>query len=90
MASKINKHFKMHYLKKMNFKIKCIVKCRVLSTHRSALVNNNVFAALAVKWNYHKYIKFISTQMYVGVHKFVQHQKARNDRIQVEQVCACW
>lgn len=53
---------------------------------RSALVNNNVFAALAVKWNLHKYIKYNSAQLYSSVNKFVQHQKSRNDRIQVEQV----
>ena len=58
-----------------------------LSSFRSALVNNNVFAALAVKWNLHKYIKYNSTQLYSAVNKFVQHQKSRNDRIQVEQVC---
>ena len=64
-----------------------LTKDNSLLFDRSALVNNNVFAALAVKWNYHKYIKFISTQMYESVHRFVQHQKARQDRIQVEQVC---
>ena len=58
-----------------------------LFSFRSALVNNNVFAALAVKWNLHKYIKYNSTQLYSAVNKFVQHQKSRNDRIQVEQVC---
>ncbi|XP_067939419.1 endoribonuclease Dicer-like [Watersipora subatra] len=57
----------------------------ILTDLRSALVNNNVFAALAVKWNFHKYIKFISTQMYERVHRFVLHQKARNDRIQIDQ-----
>ena len=50
------------------------------------MVNNNVFAALAVKWNFHNYIKFVSTQMFDKIHRFVQHQKQRKDRIEVEQV----
>ena len=77
---------------KMNlFKYRIIMRynvsqCYYCTIYRSALVNNNVFAAFAVKWNFHKYIKVISTEMYASVHKFVQHQKSRQDRIQVEQV----
>ena len=46
----------------------------VLTDLRSALVNNNIFACLAVKWNFHKYFKAISPQLFVLIEKFVLWQ----------------
>ena len=62
----------------------------ILTDLRSALVNNNIFAALAVKWNFHKYFKAISPQLFNVIDKFVSWQKERNDEINLdEEVLLC-
>ncbi|KAK3092704.1 hypothetical protein FSP39_006212 [Pinctada imbricata] len=53
----------------------------VLTDLRSALVNNNIFAALAVKWDFHKYFKAISPPLFHVIEKFVARQKEREDEI---------
>ena len=56
----------------------------VLTDLRSALVNNNIFAALAVKWNFHKYFKAISPVLFSVIEKFVARQKDKEDEIDLE------
>ncbi|KAL4237619.1 Endoribonuclease Dicer [Mactra antiquata] len=56
----------------------------VLTDLRSALVNNNIFAALAVKWNFHKYFKAISPSLFYVIEKFVSRQKDKEDEIDDE------
>nr|KAG5691629.1 hypothetical protein BaRGS_023800 [Batillaria attramentaria] len=51
----------------------------ILTDLRSALVNNNIFAALAVKWDFHKYFKAISPSLFAVIDKFVVRQKDRED-----------
>lgn len=57
----------------------------VLTDLRSALVNNNIFAALAVKWEFHKYFMFVSPQLFAVIDKFVARQQAMNNEIYVEE-----
>ncbi|XP_074663232.1 endoribonuclease Dicer-S-like [Tubulanus polymorphus] len=58
----------------------------VLTDLRSALVNNNIFAALAVKWDFHKYFKAVSPQLFHVINEFVQWQKEKmNDEITVDE-----
>ncbi|XP_071160069.1 endoribonuclease Dicer-like [Mytilus edulis] len=56
----------------------------VLTDLRSALVNNNIFAALAVKWDFHKFFKAISPPLFNVIEKFVTRQKEREDEIDLE------
>ncbi len=56
----------------------------ILTDLRSALVNNNIFAALAVKWDFHKYFKSISPALFHVIEKFVARQKDKEDEIDVE------
>ncbi|XP_012942349.1 endoribonuclease Dicer [Aplysia californica] len=51
----------------------------ILTDLRSALVNNNIFAALAVKWGFHKYFKAISPSLFSVIDKFVKRQKEKNE-----------
>ena len=53
----------------------------ILTDLRSALVNNNIFAALAVKWDFHKFFKAISPSLFTVIDKFVVRQKEREDQI---------
>ncbi|NP_001163918.1 dicer 1, ribonuclease III S homeolog [Xenopus laevis] len=46
----------------------------VLTDLRSALVNNTIFASLAVKYDYHKYFKAISPELFHVIDDFVQFQ----------------
>lgn len=57
----------------------------VLTDLRSALVNNNIFAALAVKWNFHKYFKTASPQLFHVINKFVTWQKEHDDVITIDE-----
>lgn len=57
----------------------------VLTDLRSALVNNNIFAALAVKWDFHKYFKSISPPLFQVMEKFIAKQKEREDEIDLEE-----
>ena len=57
----------------------------ILTDLRSALVNNNIFAALAVKWDFHKYFKALSPQLFLVVDKFVSRQKENNDEINMDE-----
>lgn len=52
---------------------------------RSALVNNNIFAALAVKWDFHKYFKAVSPQLFTVIEKFVAWQKDKGDEIDLDE-----
>ena len=56
----------------------------MLTDLRSALVNNNIFAALAVKWDFHKYFKAISPVLFSVIEKFVARQKEKEDEIDLE------
>ena len=53
----------------------------ILTDLRSALVNNNIFAALAVKFDFHKFFKAISPSLFIVIDKFVSRQKERGDEI---------
>ncbi|XP_041353083.1 endoribonuclease Dicer-like [Gigantopelta aegis] len=57
----------------------------ILTDLRSALVNNNIFAALAVKWDFHKYFKSISPALFHVIEKFVARQKEKEDEIDIEE-----
>ena len=66
----------------------CYLILGVLTDLRSALVNNNIFASLAVKWNFHKYFLSLSPQLFTVMDKFISWQKSRNDEINIdEEVC---
>lgn len=43
-----------------------------LTDLRSALVNNTFFASLAVKYSFHKYLKYISDELFYVINGFVQ------------------
>uniref|UniRef100_A0A1I8IWE9 RNase III domain-containing protein n=1 Tax=Macrostomum lignano TaxID=282301 RepID=A0A1I8IWE9_9PLAT len=47
----------------------------VLTDLRSALVNNDIFGALAVKWGFHKYFRCVSPALHSLIDQFVQFQK---------------
>ncbi|KAM9707756.1 endoribonuclease Dicer isoform 2-T2 [Menidia menidia] len=51
----------------------------VLTDLRSALVNNTIFASLAVKYDYHKYFKAISPELFHVIDDFVQFQMEKNE-----------
>ncbi|KAM4662071.1 endoribonuclease Dicer isoform 2-T2 [Discoglossus pictus] len=51
----------------------------VLTDLRSALVNNTIFASLAVKYDYHKYFKAVSPELFHIVDDFVQFQLEKNE-----------
>ena len=57
----------------------------ILTDLRSALVNNNIFAALAVKCNFHKFFKALSPQLFLVIDKFVSRQKENNDEINMDE-----
>lgn len=46
-----------------------------LTDLRSALVNNTFFASLAVKYNFHKYLKYISEELTTVIESFVKKFK---------------
>ena len=43
-----------------------------LTDLRSSLVNNNIFAVIAIENNYHKYLKEYSPVLFSAIRKFVQ------------------
>lgn len=51
----------------------------VLTDLRSALVNNTIFASLAVKYDYHKYFKAVSPELFQVIDVFVQFQLEKNE-----------
>ncbi len=57
----------------------------ILTDLRSALVNNNIFAALAVKWDFHKYFRALSPPLFNVIEKFVAFQKERSDEIDIDE-----
>ncbi|XP_035677529.1 endoribonuclease Dicer-like [Branchiostoma floridae] len=50
-----------------------------LTDLRSALVNNTIFASLAVKYDYHKYLKFVSPELFNIISNFVQFQQEQGE-----------
>lgn len=56
-----------------------------LTDLRSALVNNNIFAYLAVKFDFYKYFKYTSPQIFNIVDNFVQNQKKRCDEFDLDE-----
>ena len=50
-----------------------------LTDLRSALVNNNIFSYLAVKFEYYKYFKYLSPQLFLICDNFVKNYKKIND-----------
>ena len=62
----------------------------VLTDLRSALVNNNIFAALAVKWEFHKYFTAMSPPLFNVIEKFVLKQKGKEDEIDAEDDEVGW
>lgn len=61
----------------------------ILTDLRSALVNNNIFASLAVKWNFHKYFKAVSPQLFSVIEKFVIWQRELSDDILLDEELDC-
>uniref|UniRef100_A0A3B5LJX3 ribonuclease III n=1 Tax=Xiphophorus couchianus TaxID=32473 RepID=A0A3B5LJX3_9TELE len=51
----------------------------VLTDLRSALVNNTIFASLAVKYDYHKFFKAISPELFHVIDDFVQFQLEKDE-----------
>uniref|UniRef100_A0A8C4R0U4 ribonuclease III n=1 Tax=Eptatretus burgeri TaxID=7764 RepID=A0A8C4R0U4_EPTBU len=51
----------------------------VLTDLRSALVNNTIFASLAVKHHFHKYFKAISPELFHVIDDFVDFQSEKNE-----------
>ncbi|XP_031435633.1 endoribonuclease Dicer isoform X2 [Clupea harengus] len=51
----------------------------VLTDLRSALVNNTIFASLAVKYDYHKYFKAVSPELFHVIDDFVQFQLEKDE-----------
>lgn len=51
----------------------------VLTDLRSALVNNTIFASLAVKYDYHKYFKAVSPELFHVIDDFVKFQLEKNE-----------
>ncbi|KAL0968931.1 hypothetical protein UPYG_G00220020 [Umbra pygmaea] len=51
----------------------------VLTDLRSALVNNTIFASLAVQYDYHKYFKAVSPELFHVIDDFVQFQLEKNE-----------
>ena len=49
------------------------------------MVNNNIFAYLAVKYEFYKYFKYFSPTLYTIIDKFVLNQKQRNDEFDLEE-----
>ena len=56
-----------------------------LTDLRSALVNNNIFAYLAVKYEFYKFFKYLSPDLFTIVNNFVCNQKKRNDEFDLEE-----
>ena len=61
----------------------------VLTDLRSALVNNNIFASLAVKWNFHKYFKAVSPQLFHVIEKFVLWQNEHEEDVIFDDEVYC-
>ena len=78
-------HQLLHTFGIPNILTSCSFLSGILTDLRSALVNNNIFAALAVKWNFHKYFKAISPQLFGVIDKFVTWQKDKNDEIDLDE-----
>lgn len=51
----------------------------VLTDLRSALVNNHIFAGLAVKWGFHKFFRCFSPSLWSLIERFVEYQKVTQD-----------
>ncbi len=56
-----------------------------LTDLRSALVNNNIFAHLAVKYEFYKYFKYVSPVLFTIIDNFVCNQKKRNDEFDLDE-----
>ncbi len=56
-----------------------------LTDLRSALVNNNIFAHLAVKYEFYKYFKYLSPTLFTIIDNFVCNQKKRNDEFDLDE-----
>lgn len=56
-----------------------------LTDLRSSLVNNNIFAHLAVKYEFYKYFKYLSPSLFTIIDNFVQNQKNRNDEFDLDE-----
>ena len=62
----------------------------VLTDLRSALVNNTIFASLAVKYDYHKYFKAISPELFQVIDDFVQFQLEKNEMQGMDSEVSCF
>lgn len=61
----------------------------MLTDLRSALVNNTIFASLAVKYDYHKYFKAISPELFHVIDDFVQFQLEKNEMQGMDSEVSC-
>lgn len=62
----------------------------VLTDLRSALVNNTIFASLAVKYDYHKYFKAVSPELFHVIDDFVQFQMEKNEMQGMDSEVSGW
>lgn len=56
-----------------------------LTDLRSSLVNNNIFAHLAVKYEFYKYFRYLSPSLFTIIDNFVRNQKNRNDEFDLDE-----
>ncbi len=56
-----------------------------LTDLRSSLVNNNIFAYLAVKYEFYKYFRYLSPPLFTIIDNFVSNQKKRNDEFDLDE-----
>lgn len=61
----------------------------MLTDLRSALVNNTIFASLAVKYDYHKFFKAISPELFHVIDDFVQFQLEKNEMQGMDSEVSC-
>ncbi|XP_070576462.1 endoribonuclease Dicer-like [Ptychodera flava] len=60
-----------------------------LTDLRSALVNNTIFASLAVKYDYHKYFKAIAPELFHVIDNFVKFQHATEETQGIDSQLNC-
>lgn len=55
-----------------------------LTDLRSALVNNTIFASLAVKYGFHQFFLYLSPDLFKVIGNFVNYMKEKNEALGME------
>lgn len=55
-----------------------------LTDLRSALVNNTIFASLAVKYRFHQFFLYLSPDLFKVIGNFVTYMKEKNEALGME------